>query len=70
MGVVSMDASFIMHPGVKDPGWFELGDVGRVDLVDILVTHVARIVAIIGPIQVFVLLRYYAPGYGSAYGNQ
>jgi hypothetical protein len=50
----------IMHAAVKDPGWFQLGNVGGIDLVHILVTHVARIVTVIRPVQaslVFAFLR-------------
>src|SRR5205085_12036696 len=61
----------IMHTGVKDPCWFQSGNVGGVDLVDILVTHVAGIIAVVSPVQVFLLvLLCCAPGYGNAYREQ
>src|SRR5438270_5384057 len=60
-----------MHTGVKDPCWFQSGNVGGVDLVDILVTHVAGIIAVVSPVQVFLLVVLCcAPGYGNAYREQ
>jgi hypothetical protein len=37
--------------GVESPRGFQLADIGRIDLIDVLISHVALIISVVWPVK-------------------